>query len=111
MRGTRPHTDMTGLVGRLLAWVGLLSKPSGRHRATPGRRSRPVAAAPLTLGTSLPAHRSPYGLHDTIDGTTTIAVRPYVTAHEQRQRRRELAMAAMGLDMPGPYWIHGTEVA
>ncbi|MDX2691498.1 hypothetical protein PV395_39915 [Streptomyces scabiei] len=55
--------------------------------------------------------RQPYGLHEILDGTTTIAVRPYVTAHEQRQRRRELAMAAMGFDMPGPYWIHGTEVA
>ncbi|MBP5863024.1 hypothetical protein F3K40_13600 [Streptomyces sp. LBUM 1478] len=101
---------MTDLIGLLLAWAGLLSKPSGRHRAAPGPRSRPIAAPP-TLDTSLPTHRSPYGLHEIHDGTTTIAVRPYVTAHEQRQRRRELAMAAMGFDMPGPYWIHGTEVA
>ncbi|MDQ0749656.1 hypothetical protein QF034_003887 [Streptomyces africanus] len=39
------------------------------------------------------------------------SVRPYLIAHEQRQRRRELAMATLGQDMPGPYWIHGLEVA
>jgi hypothetical protein len=39
------------------------------------------------------------------------AVRPYLIAHEQRQRRCELAMATLGQDMPGPYWIHGLEVA
>jgi hypothetical protein len=59
----------------------------------------------------LPAHRSPYSLDTPLDGTATIAVRPCVTAHEQRERRRELALAALGLDTPGPYWIHGLEVA
>ncbi|WP_228034634.1 hypothetical protein [Streptomyces spongiae] len=45
-------------------------------------------------------------------GTATRPVRPYLLAHEQRQRRRELAMAAAsGSGMPGPYWIHGCEVA
>ncbi|MDW8474369.1 hypothetical protein QBA57_19405 [Streptomyces scabiei] len=53
----------------------------------------------------------PYGLDEQFDGAATVAVRPYVAAHEQRLRRRESAMAAMGMDMPGPCWIHGLEVA
>jgi hypothetical protein len=102
---------MTDLIGRLLIWAGFLPKPRGRHRsATLGPRPE-LAAPPPTLDTSLPSHRSPYGLDTPLDGAATIAVRPYVTAHEQRLRRRELAMAAMGLDMTGPYWIHGMEVA
>lgn len=102
---------MTDLIGRLLTWAGLLPRSYGRHRAS-GFRPRPEPIAPPpALDTSLPAHRSPYGLATPLDGAATIAVRPYVTAHEQRQRRRELAMAAMGFDMPGPYWIHGREVA
>ncbi|MDX2860609.1 hypothetical protein, partial [Streptomyces scabiei] len=64
-----------------------------------------------TAPAPLPAHRSPYGLDEQFDGAATVAVRPYVAAHEQRLRRRELAMAAMGMDMPGPCWIHGREVA
>jgi hypothetical protein len=46
-----------------------------------------------------------------LDGTATVAVRPYLVAHEQHQRRRELAMATLRLDMPGPYRNEGTEVA
>ncbi|MBD9701757.1 hypothetical protein IHE56_06565 [Streptomyces sp. ID01-12c] len=64
-----------------------------------------------TPPTPLPAHRSPYGLDEVFDGAQTVAVRPYLAAHEQRLRRRELAMASMGMDVPGPCWIHGVEVA
>ncbi|MDX2932936.1 hypothetical protein [Streptomyces ipomoeae] len=103
---------MTDLIRRLATRPGLLSKPHGRHRASsPGSRPTLAVPPPPAPGTSLPTHRSPYGLATPLDGAATVAVRPYVTAHEQRQRRRELAMAAMGLDMPGPHWIHGTEVA
>lgn len=94
---------MTDLIRRLLAWMGLLHIPRETY---PARPARPIPPSP-----PLPAHRSPYGLHAPLDGTTTVAVRPYLAAHEQRQRRRELAMATLGLDMPGPYWIHGLEVA
>jgi hypothetical protein len=44
-------------------------------------------------------------------------VRPYLVAAEQRQqrqrrqRRRALALATLGIDDPGPYRIHGVEVA
>ncbi|MPY61464.1 hypothetical protein FNH08_31285, partial [Streptomyces spongiae] len=58
----------------------------------------------------LPAHRSPYGLGTMLDGTATVAVRPYVTAHEQRARRSELALAAMGWQASGPYAIQEWEV-
>jgi hypothetical protein len=37
-------------------------------------------------------------------------VRPYLAAYEQRQRRRALVLATMGIDAPGPYVIHGMEV-
>ncbi|MFV8184861.1 hypothetical protein [Streptomyces sp. AF1B] len=97
---------MTDLIHRLAAWMRLLLIP---HRTDPA--PHPPAPRPAPPSHPLPAHRSPYGLHAPLDGTATVAVRPYLTAHEQRLRRRELALAALGLDMPGPYWIHGTEVA
>ncbi|MGW0822157.1 hypothetical protein [Streptomyces sp. NPDC002845] len=106
---------MTDLIGRLVAWVSLLLIPRGAHRRVTHHRTHPAAppsaTSPPPARPALPAHRSPYGLDTPLDGTATVAIRPYVTAHEQRQRRRELAMAAMGLDMPGPCWIHGMEVA
>lgn len=83
---------------------------TGRRRA--GDRlavAAPLAQWTVTPAAPLPAHRSPYGLDERFDGAATIAVRPYLAAHEQRLRRRELAMAAMGMDMPGPCWIHGLE--
>ncbi|WEH16620.1 hypothetical protein [Streptomyces sp. VNUA24] len=85
---------------------------TGRRRA--GDRlvvGSPLARWTAAPSTPLPAHRSPYGLDERFDGAATVAVRPYLAAHEQRLRRRELAMAAMGMDMPGPCWIHGVEVA
>ncbi|MDW4910011.1 hypothetical protein RB628_32955 [Streptomyces sp. ADMS] len=99
-------------IDRLIAWVSTLLTPRGTHR-----RTRPpvplVPTSPPAVRTTLPTHRSPYGLdaHAPLDGTATRSVRPYLTAHEQRLRRRELAMSTLGLDMPGPYWIHGMEVA
>ncbi|MCI3240580.1 MULTISPECIES: hypothetical protein [Streptomyces] len=97
---------MTDLIHRLAAWTRLLLIPRPTQPApqSPAQHREPLLHP-------LPAHRSPYGLHLPLDGTATIAVRPYLIAHEQRLRRRELALAALGLDMPGPYWIHGTEVA
>jgi hypothetical protein len=46
-----------------------------------------------------------------LDGDANRSVRPYVVAAEQADRRRELELAALGLDGPGPYVIHGVEVA
>ncbi|MFD8549329.1 hypothetical protein [Streptomyces sp. NPDC059649] len=46
-----------------------------------------------------------------LDGDATPLVRPYLVAHEQRERRQALLLATFGVDAPGPYWIHGVEVA
>ena len=103
---------MTDLIDRLTVWVSTLLTPRGTHRRThPAFLFAPTGPTPARP--TLPAHRSPYGLDADapLDGTATRSVRPYLTAHEQRLRRRELAMATLGLDMPGPYWIHGMEVA
>lgn len=101
---------MTDFIRRLAARLGLLVQPCRTSPAS-ARPRRPAPAAPCPGQAPLPAPRSPYGLDTPLDGAATVAVRPYLAAHEQRQRRRELAMAALGLDMPGPYWIHGLEVA
>lgn len=103
---------MTDLIDRLITWVGLLLTPRDTSRRT--RPTAPFApTTPPAAQVALPTHRSPYGPDaDTpLNGTATRSVRPYLAAHEQRLRRRELAMATLGLDMPGPYWIHGMEVA
>ncbi|MDW8806557.1 hypothetical protein P1P68_17615 [Streptomyces scabiei] len=92
---------------RLLFIRGTGRRQAGDRLAVGPLLDRWTATAP----TSLPAHRSPYGLDEQFDGAATVAVRPYLAAHEQRLRRQELAMAAMGMDMPGPCWIHGREVA
>jgi hypothetical protein len=103
---------VTDLIDRLIAWASTLLTPRGTHRRTPSVFPLAPASPPPTR-TALPVHRSPYGLDAGVplDGAATRSVRPYLTAHEQRLRRRELAMAGLGLDMPGPYWIHGVEVA
>ncbi|WP_405820089.1 hypothetical protein OG241_31675 [Streptomyces sp. NBC_01390] len=103
---------MSDLIGRLITQMSLLLTRRYRHRRTcPTALPLPMAAPPTRP--TLPTHRSPYGLDAgaRIEGTATRSVRPYLVAHEQRLRRRELAMATPGLDMPGPYWIHGMEVA
>jgi hypothetical protein len=105
---------VTDLIHLLAAWVSLLLIPRAAHRPRPIRRTAPTAP-PLPRAAPLPAHRSPYGLDTPLDATATRSVRPYLTAHEQRerqrQRERESALAALGQDTFGPYWIHGLEVA
>lgn len=102
---------MNDLIRSLAAWIAPLTRPRGKT-CVPVVRPHPALTSPHPApGASLPTHRSPYGLDTPLDGTATVAVRPYLTAHEQRQRRREAAMAALRLDTPGPYWIHGVEIA
>ncbi|MFE9440692.1 hypothetical protein ACFYO2_17100 [Streptomyces sp. NPDC006602] len=104
---------MTDLIHRLATWVALLLKPRGSHRRTtsPRHLTLVMPVRPDAAPAPLPARRSPYGLDTPLDATATRSVRPYLTAHEQRLRRRELVLASLGQDMPGPYWIHGLEVA
>ncbi|MGW0766901.1 hypothetical protein [Streptomyces sp. NPDC002676] len=103
---------MTDLIRRLVPWAWVLFKGRGADlRLRPPLPGSPVDPA-SRHATPLPPRRSPYAQDNTpLDATAVKAVRPYLTAHEQRQRRRELALAAMGQDMPGPFWIHGLEVA
>ncbi|WP_310728593.1 hypothetical protein [Streptomyces sp. N2A] len=46
-----------------------------------------------------------------LDGDASPLVRPYLVAHEQRERRKALLLTTFGVDASGPYWIHGVEVA
>ncbi|WP_217246280.1 hypothetical protein [Streptomyces sp. AC602_WCS936] len=68
---------MTDLIGRLITWVSLSLRPRGAHRGTvPPPAILPTPDRPAVI--PLPTHRSPYGLPTTLDGTETVAVRPYV---------------------------------
>ncbi|MWA12209.1 hypothetical protein [Streptomyces sp. BA2] len=97
---------MTDLIRRLANWTRLLLTPSPAHPATAPVQPTPPSPEPATP-------RSRYGLDALLPlpGEAIRLVRPYLTAHEQHTRRRELALATLGLDTPGPYWIHGVEVA
>jgi hypothetical protein len=100
---------MSDLISRLIAWVGLMATPPGRHRLAPSTPSYAVPTCPAPA--PLPAHRSPYGLDTRIDGSSTVAVRPYLVVHEQRQRRHERAWLAPRSPAAGPYGLHSVEVA
>jgi hypothetical protein len=99
---------MTDLIRGLIAWMSALGKPRGRHRAH-ALPAIPAATPPPTLDSSLPIHRSPYGLHDLLDGTATVAVRPYVTAYEQHRRQR--AVTSLGLNVSCSCGTYGKDVA
>ncbi|MFF7970702.1 hypothetical protein [Streptomyces sp. NPDC007905] len=99
---------MTDLIRRLAARLSLLLFPPGEKRLP---YTEPVVGPRPTRPLSLPRHRSPYGIDTPLDAVAHRAVRPYATAHEQRQRRRELAPTAQGQDVPGPYGSHWLEAA
>jgi hypothetical protein len=107
--------DMTDLIDRVTAWayaMRALFQPPGTHRRRTVAAPSVTRSAPIPTTLALPGHRSPYGLDPgTLAGEASPLVRPYLTAHEQRRRRRELVLATLGLDTSGPYWIHGVEVA
>jgi hypothetical protein len=84
-------------VATLLRWIlEFVFHPTGRHRATgqtPVLQERP----PLP-------RRARF---ETFDGSAVALVRPYLIAHEQqreahrqRERRRALVLATMGIDYP-----------
>ncbi|MFH8489927.1 hypothetical protein [Streptomyces longisporoflavus] len=97
---------MTELIRRCTAWARLLLAPSPAPTAT-------APAPPVRPGPQPATPRSRYGLDALLPlaGEATRPVRPYLTAHEQLSRRRELLLATFGVDAPGPYWIHGMEIA
>lgn len=93
---------MADLIRAFALWARLLfAPPSGTaHRPSPcARAPRPGLRPALSPG--LPAWRSPYGIDDgLLDGEQARLVRPYQRAHEQRQRRLALVLAAdFGIDV------------
>ncbi|UYB41841.1 hypothetical protein SLV14_004645 [Streptomyces sp. Je 1-4] len=85
----------------------LLLPSLGRHRAVGVYPAAPRAAAPAGCLTRVPVR----------PGEDTVMVRPYVVAHERRQRaqrpgsrRRTLWLAVDGVVL-GPRPEHGVEVA
>ncbi|MFJ8147130.1 hypothetical protein ACIQ6R_18920 [Streptomyces sp. NPDC096048] len=56
--------------------------PRGTHRRTGARPAVPTAPRQQATASviPLPSHRSPYGLPTSLDGTETVAVRPYLLA-------------------------------
>jgi hypothetical protein len=56
--------------------------------------------APRTAAVQPPAPRGPYRLAEPLNADEVALVRPYLVAHEQRQRRRTLVMAVyFGIDL------------
>lgn len=102
---------MTDLVRRLIVWVGLMAAPRGRHRRAASPPLPSFASPTFPADAPLPAHRSPYGMDALIDGAAIVAVRPYLVAHEQGQRRREAVVLAAQLSARQPHWPQGVEVA
>ncbi|MFF4601759.1 hypothetical protein ACFY12_03230 [Streptomyces sp. NPDC001339] len=89
----------------------LLLPARGRHRSAAALPAVGYADASTLTLPRVPA-REP-GL---LRGEDTVLIRPYFLTSEERQerrlqrgRRRELWLAAYGVDA-GPLWIHGVEV-
>ncbi|MER7408393.1 hypothetical protein ABT373_39570 [Streptomyces sp. NPDC000070] len=78
---------MTELLRRLVAWVGLSRRP---RQAPQHPLYGPLCGVSSLRYPPLPTHRSPYRSDAFIDGTSTVAARPYLVVHEQRQQCREL---------------------
>jgi hypothetical protein len=84
-------------VATLLRWIlEFVFRPTGRHRAT-GLVTVPPACPPLPGCARF----------EMFDGDAVALVRPYLIAHEQRkeahrqrERRRALVLATMGIDYP-----------
>lgn len=101
---------MTDLLRRLIAWASRVYKPR-QARRPPSRGPRATTSTSPLQYPSLPAHRSPYCADAFIDGTSTVPVRPYLVAHEQRQHYRELNSPTPTLPAAGPHWLDGVEAA
>lgn len=92
------------IIHRLVRWWREITKPGvGAHRAG---QMPPVPAvtlprpAPALCLSPRPRLGSPYGLDKPLDGDAQRLVRPYVVAHERRQRRRVLYTAvALGVEL------------
>lgn len=104
---------MSDPIVRFIArFLRMLLPPSGR------RRRHAVSPSPSPLGNVPPVSVEPVRHRASLlRGEDSRLVRPYLMAHEdrerarlQRQRRRALWLAVHGVDV-GPRLIHGVEVA
>ncbi|MDH2393417.1 hypothetical protein QCN29_32565 [Streptomyces sp. HNM0663] len=59
----------------------------GRRAGARPAPKLPERYGPRPTAVRLPAHRSPYGRHEVLDGGAVALVRPYLIEHERRQRR------------------------
>ncbi|MER5660925.1 hypothetical protein [Streptomyces mirabilis] len=112
-----------GFVRVVCVWWGVMTATfapgRGRHRAMASPRATPARARMRTFSARLwsppypperpRCRRQAYDV-PLVDDASPL-VRPYLIAHEQRDRRRELALALLEQDGPGPHVIHGVEVA
>ncbi|MFM9558133.1 hypothetical protein [Streptomyces caniscabiei] len=96
---------------RALAWLLSLCLPTppGRHRAVnPTARHRLSREVPV-----IPTATTFTDVAELIDGSASPLVRPYLLTpderHRQRERRRALYLASLGIDT-GPDHIHGIRV-
>jgi hypothetical protein len=86
------------IIHALLRWIlGVFAPGTGRRRAST-RSAVPVAQCRIpersgTVAVRLPASRSPYGLMEPLDGSSTVPVRPYVLAAERAHREGECEQA------------------
>ncbi|GAA2105328.1 hypothetical protein GCM10009801_81640 [Streptomyces albiaxialis] len=97
---------MTDHIRCALAWLRALLRPT----PVPVARRRPAhAQAPrIPHQRTLPAHRAQHSA-PFVDGDASPLVRPYLTVHEQQERRTALALALDGIDV-GPWIIHGVPI-
>lgn len=89
------------IIHALVRLIEVFWPPRDAHRVgclPSGPRVAPPRPAPPLRRTPRP--HSLYGLDKPLDGDAQQLVRPYVIAHEQRQRRRVLyAAVALGVDL------------
>lgn len=98
---------MPDFLRRTVAWVRLLSSPgTGRRRAGAHLASHSTAELlghARSCAMRLPAHRSPYGLDDPLDGGANAVVRPYLDVCEREFARRQRPRRAPVLT--ADFWI------
>ncbi|MGP3982062.1 hypothetical protein [Streptomyces sp. KR80] len=106
---------MTQRIARCLAWVRAFFAFRTRERHETGPQARTYRSARKLVVRPWDPPHAPWARRRRpdrpIDGDATVMVRPYLVAEEQRQRRSALLLATVGIDAPGPYVIHGVEVA
>ena len=97
----KEQADVRDHIGRWFGWVRALFAP-----VPPVQFVFPAAVGSPPVRVAEPDRGAP------VDGDAVALVRPYVVAHErrkQRQRRRALVLATVGIDV-GPRVVHGVGV-